>query len=647
MSLQKKLVTICEQWAGARTEPYTGHPLAKLLRTELRQNVDAIVKQNFGSMFTVKASPGSGSWASVPWVAALDPRITTSTQRGIYVVYLFRADGSGVYLSLCCGTADLKSKFGTSLAKEKVKFIATKSRTIAPVLKKWNAKINLEPDSARSISYEWAIVGAKFYATDRIPTDNKLNSDLYEILEVYKQISLENIYTSIVDNQELETVTVDEKAKSAKVRRGKQNKRAKQRKVPQFTNLIFTRLPKPFILLAGISGTGKTRFVRQQAEKFGEVSKTYCLIPVRPDWHEPSDILGYVSRLNQSVEYVVTDVLLFLARAWREIFEMGLSLEVEQSQIHGERLVVHGAREALQSIRPFWLCLDEMNLAPVEQYFADYLAVIETRSWQWLEDEFSYFCEPLLKPAVIQSVDDKAKLRMMLGFDGTEYDEQWQLICQYGLSIPFNLIVAGTVNMDETTHGFSRKVIDRALSLDFGEFYPNDFDDIFESKNQNKVLSFPVLSSANRDDLPAIDSEGTKSITFLKSVNKVLAKTPFELAYRALNELLLAVITQNPQNDLELKAVWDDFMMYKVLPRIEGDVDKLAQQDVEQSVLVKLSQFLSKEFAQFWDKKQRPDLMREGLIEGDKRILVSCRSNVKLQQMQTQLVNCGYTSFWP
>lgn len=421
----------------------------------------------------------------------------------------------------------------------------------------------------------------------------------------------------------------------------------KKTSIPRLPMPNFTRLPKPFLLLAGISGTGKTRFVRQQAQNYGEVSKSYCLVPVRPDWHEPSDILGYVSRLNQSAEFVVTDVLRFLASAWRELFEQGFGLQVEQSDVHGERIVVNGERPALDAVRPFWLCLDEMNLAPVEQYFADYLAVIETRSWQWQDDDFSYFCEPLLKPALIAQVDDKDKLRCDLGFDGAEYDESWQRICEYGLSIPFNLIVAGTVNMDETTHGFSRKVIDRALSLDFGEFFPNDFDVVFEPQHENKALSFPVLSDANRADMPAIDPDGTKSIAFLKAINEILKQTPFELAYRALNELLLAVITQNPKKELELKAVWDDFMMYKVLPRIEGDADKLAQQNIEQSLLVKLRQLLAKQFASFWDAKERPDLMRQRLNDDNKTILVQSRSNVKLQQMQTQLVNCGFTSFWP
>src|SRR5690606_14077747 len=82
-----------------------------------------------------------------------------------------------------------------------------------------------------------------------------------------------------------------------------------------------TPLSKPFLLLAGISGTGKTRFVREQSKLTGSLSDTYCLTSVRPDWHEPSDVLGYISRLggDGNAEYITTDVLQFIAKAWRAI----------------------------------------------------------------------------------------------------------------------------------------------------------------------------------------------------------------------------------------------------------------------------------------------------------------------------------------
>lgn len=409
-------------------------------------------------------------------------------------------------------------------------------------------------------------------------------------------------------------------------------------------------LSKPFLLLAGISGTGKTRFVREQAKTSKQFSETYCLTSVRPDWHEPSDLLGYISRLTQdgNAEYITTDVLDFIAKAWRAIADSGLNVEVQDSDELGERLVVAGEHDALEQVLPYWLCLDEMNLAPVEQYFADYLSVLETREWTWTGDSFSYSSDALLKPATIKAVANKEKLREALGFGSAEdgkYNELWALICQYGLGIPFNLLVAGTVNMDETTHGFSRKVIDRALSFDFGEFFPNDYADFFTPTNRNKRLSYPILSNASKSDLAnTFDINGTKTVAFLSAVNAVLKNTPFELAFRALNELLLAVASSQPQDDLTLKAVWDDFMMCKVLPRIEGDEDKLVGQS-QHNILEALLKVLEEQLTGAWENG-RPDLYREKLDPEGETITVVCRSKKKLSWMNDQLVR-GFTSFWP
>lgn len=416
-------------------------------------------------------------------------------------------------------------------------------------------------------------------------------------------------------------------------------------------------LSKPFLLLAGISGTGKTRFVREQAKTSGQFSEAYCLTSVRPDWHEPSDLLGYVSRLNGAAEYITTDVLQFIAKAWRAIADSGLIIEVQDSDDQGKRLVVAGERDALEQVLPYWLCLDEMNLAPVEQYFADYLSVLETREWCWTGDSFTYSSDALLKPATINEVADKEKLREALGFGSEDYNELWDLICEYGLGIPFNLLVAGTVNMDETTHGFSRKVIDRALSFDFGAFFPNNYDEFFAPTSCNKRLSYPIWSHARQVDLAStFDADGAKTVAFLSAVNAVLKNTPFELAFRALNELLLAVASSQPQDDLTLKAVWDDFMMCKVLPRIEGDTDKLTTSEGK-ALLVELSTVLADQLAPIWqaeqgDKNQRPDLYREkivadGVPDEEKVLRIPCRSKAKLKWMSERLASAAFTSFWP
>lgn len=418
-----------------------------------------------------------------------------------------------------------------------------------------------------------------------------------------------------------------------------------------------TNLSKPFILLAGISGTGKTRFVREQAQRgadrFGlEEGENYCLVPVRPDWHEPSDLFGYISRLN-GVQYVATDFLKFVFKA----------LSAAIFDIEDSRIIWKDS----EHIPPFWLCLDEMNLAPVEQYFADYLSIIETRKWSG----DTYESEALLTKGAFDALlsansvggnaeeDTESPIDAFFHeiFSGITIPDKLErkltkYITEKGLLLPPNLIVAGTVNMDETTHGFSRKVIDRALTFDFGEFFPNDFDTFFVPKSEPVLLSFPVNSQATKTALSKVpsDSDGEKSITFLKAINEVLTGTPFELAYRALNELLLSVVSFTPSDDKELQAVWDDFMMCKVLPRIDGDSDKLAVVNTSgagDTILDQLETKLQEQLSYIWGgPKSRPDLLRESKKDGEP-ISIGCRSKKKLGWMKARLKKNTFTSFWP
>ncbi|GAA0234763.1 McrB family protein [Marinomonas primoryensis] len=425
-------------------------------------------------------------------------------------------------------------------------------------------------------------------------------------------------------------------------------------------SIAFLPLSKPFLLLAGISGTGKTRFVREQAKISNNGTEdNYCLVPVRPDWHEPSDLLGYVSRLGNKPEYVATDVLRFIVQAWKEII-----IEIERDKT-GKGLPFDWRGKALHKIKPFWLCLDEMNLAPVEQYFSDYLSILETRSWSYDSErleasdrDYIYECDPLIKGELFRSLDkgfdegDTNKpsnlLAENLGLNlGVDLERDiWCYFLQHGIAIPFNLIVAGTVNMDETTHGFSRKVIDRALSFDFGEFFPNEIDEFFQPTVKSKTLSYPVYSQATIalfKDVEA-DKDAGKTKTFFNAINDVLKNTPFELAYRAFNELCLSVISFSPTDEVELAAVFDDFLMCKVLPRIEGDEDKLTSEPGD-NVLAQLSTVLETELASIW-QTTRPDLLRGKLDKPEEVVTTPCRSRQKIERMQRQLNN-GFTSFWP
>ncbi len=389
-------------------------------------------------------------------------------------------------------------------------------------------------------------------------------------------------------------------------------------------------LSKPFLLLSGISGTGKTRFVREQARMGARVDSSdrppnYELVCVRPDWHEPSDLLGYVTRLSGE-RFVVTPFLRFMVKAWREAVAVPETLELKP----------------LEQIMTFWLCLDEMNLAPVEQYFSDFLSIMETRRWSGSV----YDCDPILPVHKLGlSADALEGLRKDLDFD--DGDALWKRFSMFGIPIPPNLVVVGTVNMDETTHGFSRKVIDRALTFDFGVFFPNKFDAYFAPSVAHARLQFPRWASVTEADLGTVvaDPGGAKSVAFLDDVNSVLEGTPFQLAFRALNELLVSLRSFAPDSESDLFAVWDDFVMTKVLPRLEGDGEKLkaTSSGKEQgSLLTKLAAKLAKHG--LTQSAVRPDLYRRAV---DAPITVAFRSPEALARMQERLTTHGFTSFWP
>ena len=118
-------------------------------------------------------------------------------------------------------------------------------------------------------------------------------------------------------------------------------------------NFYLSLKTKPFVILAGVSGTGKTKLVKLFAEALGATSANhqFNLIPVRPDWSDPSDLLGYKDLTGAFRPGQLAEVL------------------VEASKADNRN-------------KPYFICLDEMNLARVEHYFSDLLSVIETQEWR-------------------------------------------------------------------------------------------------------------------------------------------------------------------------------------------------------------------------------------------------------------------------
>ena len=357
---------------------------------------------------------------------------------------------------------------------------------------------------------------------------------------------------------------------------------------------------KPFLIIGGFSGTGKSLMVKSLA--FGccpcdgelNTSKTspgnYLLVSVKPNWHDATDITGFRSSVNRN--YYVTDFMRFLVKA----------------KLHPEV--------------PFFVCLDEMNLAPVEEYFADFLSVIESRKRKEdgtivtdaivpasvfddkdYADDFNIFLKLGLKP--VNEVKDVADFTAQIKEDGNDeaeyFQESWLVdeLRRDGLTIPQNVIIIGTVNMDDTTNSFSRKVIDRAMTFEtiVSEFDTSYFDaDValcyFKHPRKGELFISDEVRATDMIDnhrFELSDEDKQRVIGFINDINADLEGTPFKISYRILNETILLYrakqeiaklmdkeggFEDNVTFNTDLNAVFDDILMQKVLPRIEGDYEK-------------------------------------------------------------------------
>ena len=415
---------------------------------------------------------------------------------------------------------------------------------------------------------------------------------------------------------------------------------------------------KPFLLLAGISGTGKSRIVRELAfkscpkylqDKDGTTPGNYCMIEVKPNWHDSTELLGYYSNLSKSYQF--------------------------------KKFVKFLVKAKLNPDVPFFVCLDEMNLAPVEHYFAEILSIIETRKHPKKENsdevdmnmiktgsivESQYFKEMAWKDnggALHQKTDMSDKDWYEYFFDVSIMSEgekaqiakyQYERTLQIeGLTLPDNVIIIGTVNMDDTTHQFSRKVIDRAMTIEMNggklsEMYGGSknleyLSDDEQRKWQSAFFQRYVTADEVLETHPNEANDIMEKVPArLEEINKALKGTPFEVSYRVLNELtiMIGVMLDDPEEGSDIDSIIDKavdrILLMKILPRIEGDSDMFnLSQDFQRKQEVKYSNRLE------WLKELAPAIVDEN----DEKYQQTARG--KIQEMIDRLENQEFTRFWP
>lgn len=390
-----------------------------------------------------------------------------------------------------------------------------------------------------------------------------------------------------------------------------------------FPNEIITRYflslkAKPFVILTGISGTGKTKIAQIFADYMCQDDteenrkSRIAFVPVRPDWMDNRGLLGYFNPLSEC--YHATPAL-------RLLLEAAKNLD-----------------------KPYFLILDEMNLAKVEYYFSDFLSILESRTSSYPKGE------PLI-------LHDSRETVAVYG-DST-------LQIPYELYIPPNVYITGTVNVDETTYMFSPKVLDRANVIEFNdvslEYISSEyfgvsvdleksssdeqegkFSELIESDVRSnlfppigknyKIMIFPSVD----DCYHALDCTGGMSLTILNNLLHLLQNYHLHFGYRVVNEISRFVLLAAESLIVDNNPILDIQILQKVLPKLHGTrakLDKPIQDllafcyDPNPNILIDISEEKRKQAEQFDTSACFP------------------RSAQKLARMLRNLQEQGYASF--
>ncbi len=365
---------------------------------------------------------------------------------------------------------------------------------------------------------------------------------------------------------------------------------------------------RDLIVLAGDSGSGKTNLVKSFAEAIG--GKSY-IIPVKPNWTSAEDLLGYYNPIEQN--YLATPFL-----------------------------------EALLEARnnpdvPHIICLDEMNLARVEYYFADFLSLLEERDKAPViplysktesshlvnearnflalideaiklegKDEISSFIEILKDQKLNQKLHDlcgfkdgdsllKYHTRLRKTFDSYASNPA-------DITLPDNVFFVGAINVDETTHYLSPKILDRAHILRFTNPLLQDWDEIANEVKQYKEAANTDTSRKTilqtkdfpeRASYPPFDTSD-KLTNFLVEITKeYLVKLGIEFGLRTIRQAKnYTDLMQKNFSATENQHIINYIVRQKVLPKLtfdgESKVDGVAKKDI----LIRFRNYLSEQLDQ-------------------------------------------------
>lgn len=269
---------------------------------------------------------------------------------------------------------------------------------------------------------------------------------------------------------------------------------------------------RPFVILAGLSGTGKSKLSQLYAEALGHKAHYRCL-PVRPNWSDDHYLLGYFNTITN--RYMTAPAVEFLLKA-----------SADEDNL-------------------YLFCLDEMNLAHVEYYFSQFLSAMEERPGErWITLLSKSEQEQMQKDGAAASALDA------------------YLQKTGGVHIPTNFFVTGTINVDETTQPISDKVMDRANILEFFRV------DLAKIPEPGEPVPFPLSAATWRSyQTTSIDKSFRSQII---EISQILNKADLGLGYRVLHEIELYLA--NSAGLLDPRVAFDLQVKQRILPRVRGSV---------------------------------------------------------------------------
>lgn len=587
--LKAYLEQVLNNYVTAKTQTFAGHPLGQLVRRTVPESLREL--PYISEHVRVQGSIGQGNWASVPWIAVMDKRMTETTQRGVYIVYLFSQDMSTVYLTLNQGVTevinDMGRKEGYAYLQQKVNEIRSQLPLEGFVK---DDKIELA-SGGLGRDYQVSTIAYVRYEAGAVPGDEQLLADLENLMEnyqLYVERAMQERDTEEAVEEAMGTLTIPEYIKH--IKSYIQNKGFTY---PDYLieNFYLSLKTKPFVILAGVSGTGKTKLVKLFAEALGATTDNgqFTLIPVRPDWSDPSDLLGY-----QDISGT---------------FRPGrLAAALLQASKYENR------------DKPFFICLDEMNLARVEHYFSDILSVLETQAWQ----DGRIVTEPLIHRGLLTSEEDQNL---------------------YGdLSLPDNVYIIGTVNMDETTYPFSKKVLDRAHTIEFNYIHLSQYpeDNLIEIKPSSIPNS--LLRSEYLQLVDAFDESSDlikRTTDRLVRFNSILEQIHAHVGFRIRDAVSFYLIYSLRDQLLTEEAAFDLQILQKILPRIQG-----SSSSVKRVLLMLLEECIGSTLRVDEYMDDASSLYAEEQIREYQQTAKYPQSARKLAFMLRRLDEDGFTSYW-